>query len=144
MGPAIPNAPTNSPSASNTGAAIAYASDTRSPLLTANPCCRIFFSSALTYYYVFLLTQGSVYAFIIPIIFTTVVLNILILYIKKNKFFPEFTKKVLIINNLLLSISVILIPTFIALDWYMAGLMVDVILIVLSTVILIFGLIKLL
>ncbi len=100
------------------------------------------FSSALTYYYLFLLTQGSIYMFIIPIIFTTLELNILILYIKKNKFVPELTKKILLLNNLLLSISVILIPTFIGLDFYLAGFTVDVILVVLSTALLIFGLLK--
>jgi len=100
------------------------------------------FSSVLAYYFLFLLTQGTVYMLIIPIIFTSIIVNFLIYYIKKNKFFPESTKKVFILNNLLLSASIILIPTFIGLDLYLTGFEVDIFLIILSTAILIFGFLK--
>lgn len=99
----------------------------------------LLYTSFLPLYFSLLLTWGTFFVLIVPIILTSIVLYVPIFYISQKELYPKFGRKLLILNSILLSNLSMLIPTIFALELARIGIYVDIILIILTTTLLLFG-----
>ncbi len=87
----------------------------------------LFYLSSLIFYYSFLFTLDTTYIFILPLILFSISFNLCIIYLLKNNVKRNIFKKVLVGNNIILSISCIFIPSIISFELAKSYIYVDVI-----------------
>ena len=92
------------------------------------------YSSIIAFYYFLLLTLTTFYVFIIPLLVSSLIIYLPILYLRKKKLYPKLIAKSLIINSVLLSATVSLIPTIIGLDLFYLGAYFDLIFLIITVI----------
>ena len=100
-------------------------------------------SFTVVFYYPFYFLFGTFYCLLIPIILTSFSLYFPLIYSHKKEFFnSNLIKRTIMIDSLVLSFSIMAIPTIIALELVRIGIYVDVILVILATIAILFGFLK--
>ena len=103
----------------------------------------VIFIFSVVFYYPFFYLYGTFYSILIPIILTSFSLYFPMVYsYRKGLFNSKVIRKIIIIDSIVLSCSIMLIPTIIGLELVRLGISVDVIIIILSTFVLLFGFLK--
>ncbi len=107
--------------------------------------CTLLYFTFLTFYYSFILLFGSFYVIVIPIIISTSSFFLPYYYAFKKKILKlSLLRKIAIINFLMLSSSIISIPTIIGLELVRLGLSLNIGLVINSTVLIFFGFLSIL
>jgi len=109
----------------------------------------LIFLSIIIFYYTFLFFYGTYYLLTVPVISSCIILFLPIYYIFYKKLIHEnWYKKLIAIDNIFLSVSIIILPTIILLDMLNTGIILFSIFLILidldCTLFLIFGFLKLL
>ncbi|TXT59705.1 MAG: membrane protein of unknown function [Promethearchaeota archaeon] len=102
----------------------------------------LFFTVGLIFYYTFILTIGTFYAFILPFIFSLSAVNIPFYYMKKKGVVEKYNKIFLIISNIGLAVFFSLIPLVIGLEVLKLNGEVNAITILNGTLLIVFMLIS--
>lgn len=97
----------------------------------------------VVFYYPFYFFYGTYYCLLLPIIFTSCALYFPLYFSYKKEFFnTNLIKRLIIYDSLVLTCSILIIPTIIGLELTRLGFSVDIILIILFTIVLLFGFLK--
>ncbi len=86
----------------------------------------LFFSTGLTFYYIYIFTLGTSYVFLLPFIGLFITLYFPFYFLLRKKIYETFIHKGLLINSALLAIFITLIPIFINLEFSRIGLSVNI------------------
>jgi len=85
----------------------------------------IVYSSLIAFYYFLFVTINTFYVFVIPLMVSSIILFIPIFYLKKKKLYSRIIAKALVLNSILLSVTITLIPTVVGLEIFYVGLVFD-------------------
>ncbi|MFX0000186.1 MAG: hypothetical protein ACFE9Q_01995 [Candidatus Hodarchaeota archaeon] len=94
----------------------------------------LLYTSIIAFYYFLLLTIDILFVFIIPLMVSSIIFYIPILYLRKKKLYPKFISKTININAIVLSTTISLIPTITGLQLYFLGIYFDLIFLVLTVI----------
>ena len=83
------------------------------------------YSSLIASYYFLFFAINTFYVFVIPLIVSSIILFIPIFYLKKKKPFSRIIAKALLMNSIMLSVTITLIPTIVGLELFYLGLIFD-------------------
>ncbi len=98
------------------------------------------FSAGLAYYISFLLTLNTLYVFLIPFMCFFSILFFPIYYLLKKKIYENISRKLLLIDCVLIAACITLIPTIVGLDrFFRLGLPIDTISVVNYSLYIVFG-----
>ncbi|KKM65693.1 hypothetical protein LCGC14_1488710, partial [marine sediment metagenome] len=92
------------------------------------------YSSLIAFYYFLFVTINTFYVFVIPLMVSSIILFIPIFYLKKKKLCSRIIAKALVINSLLLSVTITLIPTMVGLEIFYLGLTFNLSFLILTVV----------
>ena len=83
----------------------------------------LLYSAMITFYLLLELTIGTLYVIVIPLLFSSIVLNIPIFYILKKQIYSKIImQRILFINNIIIALMLLLIPSIIYADLFRLGL----------------------
>ena len=103
----------------------------------------IIISFSLVFFYPFYFLYGTFYSVLIPTILASLSLYFPLVYSYKKKIFKSnLIKRLAFFDILVLSFSIMTIPTIIGLELLRLGIYIDVLFIILSTTVLFFGFLK--
>ena len=94
----------------------------------------LLYTSVIVFYYFLLLTLKNLYVFIIPLMVSNIIFFIPILYLRKKKLYPNLISKSILINSILLSTTISLIPTITGLELFFLGLYFDLIFLIMTMI----------
>ncbi|MFX1502712.1 MAG: hypothetical protein ACFFDH_17255, partial [Promethearchaeota archaeon] len=87
----------------------------------------LLYSSLIAFYLFLRLTFYTFFVFIIPLMVSSVILFLPFFYLRKKKLYPKFTSKSILINSILFSSTISLIPTIIGLELFYKGIYFDIV-----------------
>lgn len=91
--------------------------------------------SVLIVFYLFLrLTLNTIFVFNLPLLVSTLVFFLPVIYLRKKQIYPTFAISAIKVNSVILSATLTVIPTFIGLDIYNLGLYFDLILLIMTVI----------
>ncbi|MFX1566729.1 MAG: hypothetical protein ACFFCV_00020 [Promethearchaeota archaeon] len=94
----------------------------------------LLYTSLIAFYYFLLLTRNIRFVYIIPLMVSSIIFYVPILYLRKKNLYPKFISKSIIINSILLSTTISLIPTITGLELYFLGMYSDIIFLVMTVI----------
>ncbi|MFX1302635.1 MAG: hypothetical protein ACFE9X_04670 [Promethearchaeota archaeon] len=94
----------------------------------------LLYTTVIVFYYFLLLTIGTLYVLIVPLLVSSIILYLPILYLRKKRLYHKFISKSLIINSILLSTTISLIPTIIGLELFYLNLYFDIIFLIITVI----------
>ncbi|MHA2196942.1 MAG: hypothetical protein ACXABO_15255, partial [Promethearchaeota archaeon] len=101
----------------------------------------LLYSAGLAYYYSFLFTLNTYFVLLIPFLWLFAILFLPILYLLKLKIYEKLINRALIINYILFTSSITLIPAIVGLELSRIGFPVDIVSFVNFSLYILFGLI---
>ncbi len=100
------------------------------------------FTSVLSSYYIYLLTNNSVLVFVIPLLVFSLLMLLPLFYSSSKKVFSKLVEKMLLVDSLLISALIMSLPTIIGLELIRFGMVIDYYFIILTTIFLFFGFLR--
>jgi hypothetical protein len=96
-------------------------------------------TAILIFYVLYTYTIDTYYTIVIPVLFSSLFFYLPILYIKKKIRLPKLFKNLMILNSLILSFSLLLIPTIISLELIKFGRIIDIFSVINGTLFILYG-----
>lgn len=94
----------------------------------------LLYSIFIAFYFFLMLTFETFYVFTIPLMVSSIILFLPLLYLRMKRLYPKFTSKSIKINSILFSVTISLIPSTIGLQLFYLGTYFDIVFLIMTVI----------
>ncbi|MFX1592878.1 MAG: hypothetical protein ACFFCL_09310, partial [Promethearchaeota archaeon] len=94
----------------------------------------LLYSILIAFYFFLILTIDTFYVFIIPVMVSSIILFLPLLYLRRKRLYPNLISKSLSVNSILLSATISLIPTITGLEFFFLGFFFDLFFLIMTVI----------